>query len=83
MGITIGGFPVFNFSLHDRTARDYDTARHPHELPRRDFLELHTDLAQCGLGTGSCGPDTLPRYRIAAGEHRLEFEIVVGPPRAG
>jgi len=28
------------------------------------------------VGTGSCGPDTLPRYRVGAGLHRLRYRLV-------
>jgi hypothetical protein len=38
---------------------------------------VNLDVAQRGLGTASCGPDTLERYRIPAGEHILDFEIAV------
>ncbi len=41
------------------------TATHP----KRTVMYL--DVAQRGLGTGSCGPDALDRYRIAAGRHEL------------
>ena len=32
---------------------------------------LHLDAGQRGLGTASCGPDTLDRYRLAAGTHTI------------
>jgi len=38
---------------------------------------VNLDVAQRGLGTASCGPDTLERYRIGAGAHALNFEILV------
>jgi beta-galactosidase len=56
---------------------DLFAARHTIDLePRREVL-VNLDVAQRGLGTASCGPDTLERYRIAAGEHALNFEIEV------
>jgi hypothetical protein len=42
---------------------------------------VHADLAQRGVGTGACGPDTLPRYRIPAGRHR--FRLHLRPFRPG
>jgi beta-galactosidase len=36
---------------------------------------LHVDLAQRGLGTASCGPDALERYRIPAGRHTMTFRF--------
>jgi beta-galactosidase len=41
------------------------------EAVRQPATFLSLDVAQRGLGTGSCGPDTLDGYRIAAGRHVL------------
>ena len=38
---------------------------------------VNLDVAQRGLGTASCGPDTLEPYKIAAGDHVLNFDIQV------
>ena len=38
------------------------SALHP-----RDRVFVNLDLAQTGLGTGSCGPGVLPRYELRAG----------------
>jgi beta-galactosidase len=53
-------------------------SRHSDELAtlaarRPPATYLYLDVAQRGLGTGSCGPDTLEQYRIPAGRHRLAF----------
>ncbi len=37
---------------------------------------VNLDVAQRGLGTASCGPDTLERYRIGPGDYALDFDIV-------
>jgi beta-galactosidase len=36
---------------------------------------VHVDVAHRGVGTLSCGPDTLPQYRVRAGEHRWTWAI--------
>ena len=60
------------------TPDDLFAATHTTELtPRREVI-VNLDIAQRGLGTGSCGPDTLERYQIRAGHHRLDFEIAPG-----
>jgi len=56
---------------------DLFAATHTTDLRPRREVRVNLDVAQRGLGTASCGPDTLERYRIAAGEHRLSFEIAV------
>lgn len=55
-------------------------ARHPYALPQPGVF-LNLDLAMRGLGTGSCGPDTLEKYRIPAGEFRHTW--VLAPLEAG
>jgi beta-galactosidase len=56
---------------------DLFAARHTTDLTPRSEVLVNLDVAQRGLGTASCGPDTLERYRIPAGEHILDFEIAV------
>jgi beta-galactosidase len=48
----------------------------PDLTPRREVI-VNLDVRQRGLGTGSCGPDTLDRYRIGPGDHRLDFAITI------
>jgi beta-galactosidase len=61
------------------TPADLFAARHTIDLVPRPEVIVNLDVRQRGLGTGSCGPDTLDRYRIGAGDWRLDFEIA--PPR--
>lgn len=61
-----------------RRHRDADlwATTHTDELARRvggqDATYLYLDVAQRGLGTASCGPDALDRYRVGAGTHTLD-----------
>ena len=64
------------FSVRHHTDAELWTARHTDELRGHSAqgggaVALYLDVAQRGLGTGSCGPDALPGYRIPAGVHRL------------
>jgi beta-galactosidase len=62
---------------------DLFAARHIVDLkPRREVL-LNLDVRQRGLGTASCGPDTLRQYRIEPGDYALDFEIAVRSLEAG
>ncbi|HEX7759135.1 MAG TPA: glycoside hydrolase family 2 TIM barrel-domain containing protein [Caulobacteraceae bacterium] len=57
------------------TADDLYAATHTTDLtPRREVI-VNLDVGQRGLGTASCGPDTLERYRIGPGRHELAFTI--------
>lgn len=57
------------------TPDDLFAARHTSDLAPRAEIIVNLDVRQRGLGTGSCGPDTLERYRIGAGDYALDFEI--------
>lgn len=61
------------------TADDLFAASHAHVLVPRDAVFVSLDVHQRGLGTASCGPDTSPQHRIAAGLHTLDFTIEARP----
>src|SRR5207344_1404898 len=55
----------FGFSALHHSVTDLATARHTTDLPSRSETFVHVDVALRGLGTASCGPDTLLQYRVA------------------
>ena len=56
-------------------ADDLDAATHHDELRARPETVVHLDKAHRGLGTASCGPDTLPQYMIRPGTYRWTWTI--------
>jgi len=51
-------------------------ARHVHEIEvSTEKVYLKLDAAQRGLGTGSCGPQTLPEYQVNGGIYNINFWI--------
>jgi beta-galactosidase len=74
-GLCIAAPEHFQFSASHFTGDDLFRAHHTNELEPRPEVILNLDGIQRGLGTGSCGPDTLPRYRIRAGTHRFAYRI--------
>ncbi|MHC3471466.1 glycoside hydrolase family 2 TIM barrel-domain containing protein [Streptomyces sp. 7R007] len=56
-------------------AEDLTAASHHDELVPRPGCVVHVDAAHRGLGTASCGPDTFPEYRVAAGVHRWSWTL--------
>ena len=55
-----------SFAVIPYTAKDIDECTHPHELhaqKREDYI-VRLDWFHHGLGTGSCGPATLPEYQL-------------------
>jgi beta-galactosidase len=67
-------WPAQVSATHFRAA-DLDAATHDVELkPRRETI-VHLDAAHRGLGTASCGPDTLPRYLVVPGTYRWSWTL--------
>ena len=57
------------------TPHDLYKSKHTVDLTPREETILTVDLHQRGLGTASCGPDTLEKYRFTAGKHAFAFEL--------
>ena len=68
---------LLHMSAIPYTADDLYQAKDQTELQRRDHLVIHVDIAHRGLGTASCGPDTLPIYRIQPGTYRFAYVVSV------
>jgi beta-galactosidase len=66
---------AFGFSTHHVTPSDLTAAYHPYEVSARPDVTVLIDAAQKGLGTASCGPDTLEKYKILPGRYRLQYAI--------
>jgi beta-galactosidase len=50
------------------------------DLAASDDLVVCIDLAHRGLGTASCGPDVLPRYRLDSGRFEFAYRLVAVEP---
>lgn len=63
-----------SFSAMHYTTKDLDECTHPYELHRRkrDDTIIRLDWFHHGLGTGSCGPATLPQYQLRTDQ---EFDV--------
>jgi len=63
-------------SLTRYHASDLAAATHSDELVPRNEVVVHIDAAHRGLGTASCGPDTLADYLLHPGEYRWSYTLV-------
>ncbi len=68
---------LMKFSASYYTAAELTKAYHPNELTPSKDIEVHVDACQRGLGTASCGPDTLDKYKITPGtyKHEITFRL--------
>jgi beta-galactosidase len=74
-GIKVEGFPSFEFSASHFTANDLFSARHTYELTPRSETWLNIDHGIRGLGTASCGPDTLDQYRLLKPKYEFIYSL--------
>ena len=66
--------PLQVSATHFRAA-DLATATHDVELVPRPETIVHLDVAHRGLGTASCGPDTLPQYLVGPGTYEWSWSL--------
>ncbi len=66
---------VLHCSATHHTSEQLYAAGDVPSLERLAGLAVHLDVAHRGLGTASCGPDVLERYRLAAGTYRWGYTV--------
>ncbi|AEJ20046.1 glycoside hydrolase family 2 TIM barrel-domain containing protein [Gracilinema caldarium] len=76
--LCIAGTAPFDFSVSPYSDQELWEARHWDALPEFSVacgrgLYLNLDLAQRGVGTATCGPDTLDQYRVYPALYQGEF----------
>jgi len=74
-GLEVAGHPTVEFSALHLSDDDLFQATHTIDLTPRAEIFLNIDGAHRGLGTLSCGPDTLDRYRLREREYRFAFSL--------
>ncbi|KAK7427337.1 hypothetical protein QQZ08_006106 [Neonectria magnoliae] len=63
-----------SFTAMHYSTNDLDECTHPYELHKRKRKDtvVRLDWMHHGLGTGSCGPPTMPKYALKAEEFEVE-----------
>jgi beta-galactosidase len=75
--IEAGDAGFVSFAVLPYSDAAIEAATIPSELEPDGNVWVHIDHLRRGVGTGSCGPDTLPQYRIGPG--RYEWTWTMGP----
>jgi beta-galactosidase len=73
--LEVHGEPALEFSASHFTAADLFAARHTFDLHPRPEVILCLDAAHRGLGTASCGPDTLDRYKLLESVYQFGYRL--------
>ncbi len=71
----IAGSPTFEFNASHFAPEDLYQAKHTTDLVPRSETILSIDAHHRGLGTNSCGPDTLDQYKISGTQFSFEFTL--------
>ncbi len=74
-GLLIKPEGLLEFNASHFTDNDLYACTHTYELNPRAEVILNLDAAQRGLGTASCGPDTLEQYCLMEKEYRFTFTM--------
>ncbi|MFC4293223.1 glycoside hydrolase family 2 TIM barrel-domain containing protein [Sphingorhabdus arenilitoris] len=75
MGLAIGLPRPLSFAARHHHDTDLACAMTLADLVRRDTVEVHIDAGLRGMGTGACGPDILPPYRVGPGSYRFSWSL--------
>jgi len=76
-GLLAVGMPLVNVNVQHYTPEDLTRAMHTYELRPRAETVLHLDYGHNGLGSNSCGPRELEKYRLMPA--RLRFAVRLRP----
>lgn len=67
----------FDFQVNPYSTHQLHKAMHIEELPQSNVSHLRIDYKNSGIGSGSCGPDLLEKYRFS--EKDIHFSFCMKP----
>jgi beta-galactosidase len=76
MGLKITSDTEFSFNAAHYTPEDLTAAAHPYELKRIKETIVNIDYKMSGVGSNSCGPELLKKYRLDETEFEFGFKIM-------
>lgn len=77
MGLKFTSDADFSFNTAHYTPEDLTDAGHPYELKKRKETVVNIDYKMSGVGSNSCGPELLEKYRLD--EKEFEFGLTITP----
>ncbi|WP_347551383.1 glycoside hydrolase family 2 TIM barrel-domain containing protein [Pseudalkalibacillus hwajinpoensis] len=75
IGLTFQGKPCFDINIQYYTMENLEKAQHTYDLVEQDFITVLIDHKHHGLGSASCGPDVLEKYRLKSGAFQFGLEM--------
>lgn len=81
VSLTAAGRETFAFNASVYTQEELTNKAHNYELEESPYTVLCVDYRQSGIGSNSCGPNLLPKYRLE--EEQFAFHVKLLPGMAG
>ena len=74
-GICVQAETPFSMNVSPYTQEELTVKQHNYELTESEYTVLCADYKQSGLGSNSCGPELLPKYRLDETEFTFTFQV--------
>ena len=65
----------FEFAVSEYSREELSTKKHAHELSKNGLANVRIDYKMSGIGSGSCGPQLLPKYQM--NDEDLSFKFLI------
>ena len=75
-GLTFASNTSFEFNVSSYTSETLTNATHTNELKKNGRTNIRIDYKVSGIGSASCGPELLEKYRLSEKELNFEFYIL-------
>ncbi|WP_040950176.1 glycoside hydrolase family 2 TIM barrel-domain containing protein [Gorillibacterium massiliense] len=75
MGLAFRAPQSFSFSASHYSVEELTRATHSHELAKARETFVHLDYKMSGVGSNSCGPELIEKYRFNESEFSFEMSI--------
>jgi beta-galactosidase len=75
--LTVTADREFAFNVSEYTQEELTEKAHNYELVKSPYTVVCIDYKQSGVGSNSCGPELLPKYRLEEEAFRFEFHISI------
>lgn len=75
--MAVGEDSTFDFGASYYEVSDLERAKHTIDLKKREYIVLHLDYKQNGLGSNSCGQNQLEKYRCKFEEFTFSVKLSV------
>lgn len=75
-GLTFASDDEFEFNVSEYTSEALTKAMHTDEILKNDCTNIRIDYKVSGIGSGSCGPHLIEKYRFNEKEFKFSFYIL-------